>query len=280
MAGRLLIAGCGRLGNLLGAGWCSAGGSAWGIRRDTDRLADGINPVQWAMVDEPAPSLPEVDWLVYAASPAERSIEAYRKTYIDGPAAVLAALPTSPGGVILVSSTAVYGQNQGQLLDETAITEPRRFNGQLLLEAEQAVQGSAETVVIARCSGLYGPEPGRLVKKLRSGDPGSDSGGLTYSNRIHRQDAARALLWIMQQDRPEALYLLTDPKPTPRKRVYQWLAAELGLPDSTATAMDSSQAVSGKQLHPARLLGGGFEFLYPDFRAGYRAILSSPSSAI
>ena len=280
MALRVLIAGCGRLGNLLAAELIGQGCEVWGIRRQVESLAPGIHPIGWDIGGEPAPELPLVDWLVYAASPVERTPEAYQQTYVDGPAAVLDALPEPPAGLMFVSSTAVYGQDNGELVDESDETQPQRFNGRILLQAEQAVQGTARQVVITRCSGLYGPEPGRLVRKIAAGQMDSTPETAVYGNRIHRQDAARAMVWILQQDCPEPLYLLTDPNPARRQAVYRWLADYLDAPALQAPdGLDpGGNTARGKRLRPARLLAGGFEFIYPDYQAGYRAILSSSSS--
>lgn len=268
-----LIGGCGRLGNLLAAELMAAGHRVYGLRRDTRRLAPGIEPIGLDLnQDLPAStSLPDVDWLVYAAAPDQRSESAYRRTYIDAVARLGRLLPRPPRRMVFVSSTAVYGQCRGEWVDEDSTTEPTGFNGRILLQAEQAVAESFEHTVIARCSGLYGPGGGYMMKKLRAGEVSVQQQPPAYTNRIHRQDAARAIAHLLDLPQVADRYLLSDTDPAPRHEVYRWLADHIGAdaPAELCCAPDSDQ---GKRVDSSRLRHTGFTFRYPDFRSGYQDI--------
>ncbi|HKL54124.1 MAG TPA: NAD(P)H-binding protein, partial [Wenzhouxiangellaceae bacterium] len=113
---RLLIAGCGDLGNRLAArltGW-----EVHGLRRNVSKLAAGILPVS-ADLSEPS-TLGAVtgqwDAVIYTATPGERTPEGYRQAYVTGMQQLLKRVRA--GRLIMVSSTAVFGQDDGAWVDE------------------------------------------------------------------------------------------------------------------------------------------------------------------
>src|SRR5690606_24982960 len=91
--------------------------------------------------------------------------------------------------VLFASSTAVYGQDDGSWVDETSPTEPRRFTGRCLLEAEALLAGSGLGFSNVRFAGIYGPGRGRLLSQVLDGSAvfGSEP---HITNRIHRDDCA------------------------------------------------------------------------------------------
>ena len=74
----------------------------------------------------PALRLPAADLVLYLPSPDQRDEAAYRTLFIDGPAALLAALPRAPSRLVFVSSTAVYGDLGGGWADEDTPALPEK----------------------------------------------------------------------------------------------------------------------------------------------------------
>jgi nucleoside-diphosphate-sugar epimerase len=150
---RLLIAGCGDLGNRLAArldGW-----EVHGLRRNVSRLAAGIVPISADLSDPSTLGAAAGEWdaLIYTATPGERTPEGYRQAYVTGMQELLKRVRV--GRLIMVSSTAVFGQDDGSWVDEASATEPQRFNGEILLEAERVAADVGGIVI--RFSGIYGP---------------------------------------------------------------------------------------------------------------------------
>lgn len=262
----LLIAGCGDLGNRLAGrltGW-----QAHGLRRNVSRLAAGIVPVRADLSDPSTLDPVAGDWdaVIYTATPGERTPEGYRQAYVSGMRALLERVRA--GRLIMVSSTAVYGQDDGSRVDEDAPTEPQRFNGEILLEAEHVAADAGGTVV--RLSGIYGPGREYLIRSLRSGPVECRREPPIWTNRIHSEDCAAALAHLLEIERPEALYLASDACPAPRWEVLRWLAERLGAPGPIEAPDDAGQ---GKRIDATRLFESGFALQYPDYRAGYEALL-------
>lgn len=263
---RLLIAGCGDLGNRLPgvlAGW-----QVHGLRRNVARLAPGIAPLR-ADLSDPA-TLDEAagfwDGVVHTATPGARTPEGYRQAYVDGLRNLIERIETPR--LVMVSSTAVYGQDRGEWVDETSTTVPARFNGEILLEAERLAREAGGVVV--RFSGIYGPGREYLIDKVRSGPVGCRREPPVWTNRIHADDCAAALAHLLELDEPDAVYVASDACPAPRWDVLEWLAERLGAPGPFEQEDSAGQ---GKRVCADRLAATGFALRYPDYRAGYEEVL-------
>lgn len=263
---RLLIAGCGDLGNRIPPmlqGW-----QVCGLRRNVARLGPDIVPFG-ADLSDPA-SLDEVagfwDAVIYTATPAARTPEGYRQAYVDGLRNLTDRIETPR--LVMVSSTAVYGQDEGEWVAEDTPPAPKRFNGEILLEAENLAHAAGGIVV--RFSGIYGPGREHLMRKVKDGPVACRREPPIWTNRIHADDCATALAHLVELDAPERLYVASDVQPAPRWDVLAWLAERLAAPGPIERQDGAGQ---GKRVCADRLLATGLELRYPDFRAGYGDIL-------
>jgi nucleoside-diphosphate-sugar epimerase len=265
-----LVAGCGDVGTRAGLLLAAAGWQVTGLRR-----AGALPPplaVLHADLTRPDTlrALPAVDTVLYLPTPDARSEAAYRAVFIDGPAALLAALPRPPARLVFVSSTAVHGDHGGAWVDEDTPPAPEGFNGAVLLEAEQRLLAGPVRTVVARLAGIYGPGREWLLRRVREGAPCRAD---LWTNRIHADDAARMLVHLAGLPDPYPVYLGVDDEPALECAVLGWLAARLGLPAPPAHAeARGALAVGNRRLRNARLKASGFVFGYPDFRAGYAGL--------
>ena len=130
-----------------------------------------------------------------------------RTVYVDGLQNVLDALPRTVARFVYASSTGVYGQVDGEWVDEDSPTCPHHESGKVCLEAEERVRDWAKThdgsapAIILRFAGLYGP--GRVVRRSMvergepiPGDPDK------FLNLIHIDDAAGAAAAASRPARP------------------------------------------------------------------------------
>lgn len=267
---RLLIAGCGDLGIRLAAHLNSPDWSVHGLRRNVDALPATIEPVAADLLDPVSLEAVAGSWdaIVYQATPDEYSEDGYRRAYVDGLANLLEHVGCRR--LIFVSSTAVYGHDGGEWVDETSPTEPARFNGRILLEAEARALDAAASTSVVRFAGIYGPGRDYLLRKLRRGDARCRRHPPQWTNRIHVDDCAAAIAHLIALERPRSIYCASDGHPAARCEVLDWLARRLGVPgpghDDAATGM-------GKRVANARLCATGFEFRHPDYRSGYEEML-------
>ena len=264
---RCLIAGCGDVGTRLGLRLAAAGVEVHALTR----RSVPPEPLRGHHVDLTSPQSswprhPEFDSLVYLPAPARRDEASYRGLYIDGPARLLDALPTAPRRILFVSSTAVYGEDDGGWVDEDTPPQPRTWNGQILLEAEQRLRERIPGLIVVRFAGLYGPGREALLSRVRAGRAGATG---HWTNRIHVDDAAAALHHVLDLAAPASVYLGADGHPAAEAAVMQWLASRLGL----AAVEPTAGPPSGRRIGAARLAASGFAWAWPDYRAGYGGLL-------
>lgn len=230
-----LIIGCGYLGRRVALLWLAQGHHIWATTRSHDQAREfetqGIQPVLADILDREAlRALPAVDTVLFCVGLDRSSGKTMREVYVEGLRNVLEILPP-PGRFIYVSSTSVYGQRDGEFIDESAATEPEEESGQIVLEAEQTLaQKSLPGVVVLRFAGIYGP--GRLLRRkaIECNEP-IVADADKWLNLIHVDDGAAAILAADEfAPRPIALYNVCDDQPLRRRDFYIRLAQLLGAP--------------------------------------------------
>lgn len=270
----VLIAGCGDVGNVLAVSLLQDGHVVYGLKRDTSTLPAGVLPIQadltkpWTLTNLPA----DIDSLVFLPTPASRDQAGYEAIFIQGWENLWAGLKRPPARTVMVSSTAVYGESNGGMVNEETSPEPTGFNGKVLLKMEQLAASCTENLVVVRISGIYGPGRERLIRLAVSEGFEVQQSPAFYTNRIHRDDAAAALKHLLLLDKPQALYIASDDQPAPRYDVVKWLAEAQG--ETAPKGLTDEGAKCGKRVSNQRLRDSGFKLSYPDYRVGYGAVLN------
>lgn len=277
---RVLIAGCGDVGTALGLALLAKDHEVYGLRRNVAKLPGGIKPVAADLTDPTSlTSLPTVEIVFYTAAAGGGDEAAYRNAYMVGVANLEKALLDAGQKIerlIMIGSTSVYGQSDGEWVDETSPTEPSSFRGRILLEGERLVKKGPFPGIVARFSGIYGPGRYRMFRAVAAGAAVDDSRGLQYSNRIHRDDGVRALMHLMTVANFEDTYLITDGEAPTQQEVVDFLRQLLQehsigiMPDGTTLPNRGGN----KRCSNARLLASGFSPRYPNYRDGYRDLIN------
>lgn len=277
----VLLAGCGDLGTEAGLRFAAAGHRVVGWRRSPEKLPAAIEGVAADLSTAELPLIPVDTTAVVIAIAADSPTEAaYRAAYLEGVSHVLDALErdgASPQRVLFLSSTAVYGDAAGGWVDEGTTPAPCGFSGRILREAEELLlsrlRGTGSAPVLLRLGGIYGPGRTRLIDQVRSGaavvpdEP-------RYTNRIHRNDAAAAIVHLCTiPSMPAPVYIGVDNDPADLGDVLRFLASELGCPEPLVGPAGEARG-GNKRCSNALLRSTGFEFAYPSFRDGYRDILA------
>jgi nucleoside-diphosphate-sugar epimerase len=273
---RVFIAGAGYVG-LVAAGLLARAGHGVAIGRRSPRDEPGSFAMDVLRPQTYPAALREADCVVYCVSADAFTEEAYRAAYVEGLSRVAgAAVQAGARRVIFVSSTGVYGQDDGSVVDESSPAIPRGFSGRTILEGEALLEALPVETATIRFSGIYGPGRDRLVRMVRSGAPVSAKSRAAITNRIHRDDCARALVHLVERPAVQPLYLGSDEAPAPMGEILDWIAGRLGLPPPPVgdDSPDVLQRGGNKRISSARLRGEGFRFLHPTYREGFAAILS------
>jgi nucleoside-diphosphate-sugar epimerase len=258
------------------------GHEVWGLRRQVARLPEDVNPVRGDLrtlsAGDPLPR--KLDWIYYTAAAPERTEQAYRESYLEGLVNLVKALRERgerPRRLFFTSSTGVYGQNRGEWVDEHSPTEPTRFTGKVMLEAETFLRSTGFASTSVRFGGIYGPGRGMLLRQARDSQS-VVSKPIHYTNRIHRDDCAATLLHLMSVPEPLPIYVAVDDHPAPRHEVLSWLVKEMGRPELELLE-EEGQARTGKRCSNRLLKETGFRFRYPTYKEGYRDLVDSVKSA-
>lgn len=273
---RVLIAGCGDLGERVARRLLARGEAVWALRRHPPAQTDG--GITWIAADLTNPAslgvLPAgLTQLVYTPTPDARDQAAYRAVFLDGLAHLLAA-PAMAGveRALFVSSSAVYGDHDGGEVTEATPPAPAGFNGEVLVQAERLLAERARGALVLRLAGLYGPGRLQLIQRLRRGEVTAPRRHPVWGNRIHVDDAAAAIAHLLALGEPAPLYLGVDDTPLPLHVLYDALAEMAGAPSPVEGG--PPRGIGSKRLSNARLRATGWAPVWPDARVGYAALLA------
>lgn len=271
---KILIAGCGDLGSGLATELVAQGHVVTGIRRTKNDFPNGVMGITGDLVEMSDDTLPDADVVFLIMTPNGRNEEAYRAAYFDTAQVLIRRYKdiAKQPKVFFVSSTSVYGQSQGEWIDETTPAQPATATAKVLVETEQSLAAAFSNVAV-RCSGIYGSGRYRLLETVLSG---KDWGDNSWTNRIHRDDVVSALVLLANcalsnTTLPEHV-IVTDQTPVSMWEVKLWLA----------TCLDANVAVSGgegfvptsgKRIQGQYLLSQGWRMQYPSYVAGYHELL-------
>ena len=253
--GKLLIFGCGFLGMRVAKSWLAGGGTVSAITRPSSAgsplppgegpgvrvppkpgqlQALGITPIvadlmhseelRKALANQP------IDRVLYCVGYDRNSPVSKESLYIDGLTSAIEALGGRAQRFVYVSSSSVYGQDDGSWVDEDSPTEPDSDGGRTCLRAEQRVRERLPNATILRMSGLYGPE--RLLVRLDQLRAGEPIGGNpeAWLNLIHGEDAATACVAALTAPSAGPVYLVSDDQPLRRRDYFEALARRIGAP--------------------------------------------------
>lgn len=272
------IAGLGYSGQAIARELLAAGFRVSGLNRSGISPVPGVD-LRAADVLQPGTlvplrHLPPVDWMVCALSgTGTRDPVAYRSLYVDGPASAADALPWSgPRRVLFLGSTGVFGDTQGDWVDESTPPDPAHRAGEVQCEAEAALAAVTDTACILRLSGLYGPGRVRLIRQALRRRPYLKPD--IWSNQVHRDDVAGAVRFVLTQPTPPPpLLLLSDPAPALRREIFDWVRHTLQAPDGWYDEDHPHRAQTdrgNKRVSSRRIQALGYTFRVPDYRAGLR----------
>jgi nucleoside-diphosphate-sugar epimerase len=274
----LLVVGCGYLGKRVAALWRAQGHRVFATTRGrAEELRGlGLEPVVCDLVSGAGlQGLPRAEAVAYCVGFDRGPGVTMRDVYVRGLENVLGCLPP-PGRLVYVSSTGVYGQRDGEEVDEGAATEPAEESGRVVLEAEGLLRRHLPGAVVLRFAGLYGP--GRLLRRqaVEAGEPlvGDPE---KWLNLIHVEDGAAAVAAAAGRAGPGAVLNVCDDRPVRRGEFYAELARLLGappprfVPPAPGAPLPPHERANRRILN-RRLRGElGLALRYPSYVEGLRA---------
>jgi nucleoside-diphosphate-sugar epimerase len=277
---KILIIGCGSIGTQLAHNLAAKGHDVTGLKRNPPKL--DVGEVNYFTADiSLAYQLEELpldfEFIFFIVSPDGRNKESYQAIYEIGLTNLIDRFVkegASPNW-IFISSTSVYGQSEGEWVDEESIAQPDNITSQYIRQAEQQLMDLNPQNIVVRFSGIYGPGREYLLRMAKQQsviqkDPPY------YTNRIHQQDCIGVLIFLLEQSLAgvtlEQCYLASDDNPATMWDVMSWLTEHLSCKPPEAKVNDK-EVVMNKRCNNQRLKTLGYHFQYPDFKAGYLELI-------
>jgi nucleoside-diphosphate-sugar epimerase len=269
---RVLIAGCGYVGGAAAnafhqQGWQVEGWTA--TAESAAKLSDRPYPVRAVDVtDRSAVSAASAEFnvVIHCVSSRGGDEEQYRKLYLDGAKNLLRAFPRAT--LLFTSSTSVYAQTDGSVVDEGTPAEPRHEKGKILRETEKLVL--AADGIVVRLGGIHGPHRSFFLSRLLEGRTPA-KGNDRLINQIHRDDIVSALLLLADRRaecRGEIFNVVAD-EPVKASAAYEWLGTQVKMPlvSDAADAGQRKRGDSNKQVSNRKLRALGWTPRYPTFES-------------
>jgi dTDP-4-dehydrorhamnose reductase len=195
----------------------------------------------------------------------------------------LAAL-NQPLRIIYLSTIGVYGDRQGEWVDEEQEPAPKSDRSTARLHAEKAWSALArdprKTLHILRLAGIYGPERNAL-EGLRRGTAHRIVKPDQVFNRIHVADISTAIAALLSYDGGSEIWNLSDDEPAPPQDVVTYAASLMGIeppPEedieaATLSPMGRSFYAENKRASNRKLKEKlGLTLAFPTYREGLAAL--------
>jgi uncharacterized protein (TIGR01777 family) len=202
---------------------------------------------------------------------------------------LIAAIPQDrPFKLLSASAVGYYGDAGERVLNETA-PPGRDFLARMARDWEtQALtaEGGRTRVALMRFGMVLGVGGGaleELIKALQRRVGAVIGRGRQWVSWIHQEDVARAVLFLLENDRLDGPFNLASPEPRRQGDVVRSLASQLGcrvgLPTPAravrvATGGFADALLASQRMNPEALLAAGFEFRYSDLDEAFAEILS------
>lgn len=185
-----------------------------------------------------------------------------------------------------LSSTSVYGDHQGDWVDETTAPHQLGAQGILRFSAEQQwvalAQEHKQSLTVFRLAGIYGPQR-NVLARLKAGKTETVVKEGQFFSRIHVVDIVAAIVAAMQHPQPGVtIYNVADDEPTPSDVVDQYAATLLHLPplkeiayeQASLSAMAQEFYSHNKRVSNLKLKTElNLKLTYPTYQEGLVALL-------
>jgi len=281
------IVGCGDIGLRVARRWRQRGHAVTACRRDSAQLArlaaaEGLATCALdldAANTDPAPPLAGRLVYYFVPPPAEGSTDPRMGRFVSLLEDSLAR-GAPPRRVVLLSTSGVYGDQGGRLVDEDTPPRPGTDRGRRRLDGETRLRDFGRrhgvAVLTLRVGGIYDRE--RLpLARIRRGTPLLHEHLAPHTNRIHADDLATVCVAAGEKGGADSIYNVSDGQDSNMTAYFFTIADCLGLPRPPTVDWQEAEARLSpgmlSYLHESRRLDTrrmreelGVELAWPDLR--------------
>lgn len=281
----IAIIGCGHIGKLLAQQLLKINISVTGYVSSESSQSECINrniSCEIIDLDKPLESIELTGQCLIYLAPPPRSGK--KDTRI--PNLLNAIAKQAPEKFVLISTTGVYGNCQGEWIDESAPLRPNADRAFRRVDAEQQVQKFCQRLkiplVILRVPGIYGP--GKIpLARIKSGQAIVNKQDSPFTNRIHADDLVNICEQALLDTEITGIYNATDGNPGTMYDYFVGIASVMDLPAPPAISLAEAQKklsagmmsymAESRRINNKKLLRDfGIVLQYPDLQAGLKHI--------
>ena len=187
--------------------------------------------------------------VLHCAPPPNRGARDTRTAHLI---AALAKGKSLPQQLVYISTSGVYGDCEGALVNETRPQRPQTARAQRRVDAERQLREwgrrSRVRVSILRAPGIYSEQ--RLpLARLQAGTPVLNAEEDAYTNHIHADDLARMAVAALRFGHPGRAYNASDDSLLKMGEYFDLVADRFGLPrPPRVSRAEASRRIAPNQL--------------------------------
>ena len=264
------IIGCGYVGTAVARYWSQMGLVVTATTTTEERVADLEAVATRVLVvkgdDEAALQSAMQNQDTLLLSVGARNADVYEATYLRTAQTLVKVLEqvSSVQQVIYTGSYAVYGDRQGEWVDEESPLSPASRNGEILAETEQVLLSARNLKsCILRLGGIYGPGRelvkifGRLAGTTQPGD------GKDRTNWVHLDDIV-AVVEFARRHKLQGIYNLVNEVPLTKRELFDRVCERHNLPQVTWNPSEQKVRPYNARVSNQKLLAAGYKFVHPE----------------
>lgn len=274
----LTIIGCGYVGTAVARYWQQKPGQLVTVTTTRKERVAELEEVATQVVVMKGNDTADVESLVQnqdvifvsVAPISNRQVDAdiYEKTYIPTAKNLVTALrdASSLKQLIYISSCSVYGNTNGEWVNENSPVAPADQHGEVMVQAERILlQASSEKlkVCILRSGGIYGPERelakrfGKLAGKTLPGT------GDSFINWVHLDDIVSAVDFV-RENQCQGIYNLVDDTKLTLRELGDRVCDRHSLSKISWDATQPSLRDTNIRVENKKIKVVGYQFIHPD----------------
>lgn len=206
----------------------------------------------------------QCEGMVICVAPSKE--DDYERAYLQTALYVQEALQerSFPLYLLYTSSTSIYGEHQGNWVDETSLCLNQKPQGQILKKTEDiylSLSSQYIKVCVLRLAGIYGPQ--RSIEKRALSFSGKPLLGHPHSptNHVHLEDITGAISFCFDR-RCEGVYNLANDDHRTRHELYSTICARNHVP-LPLDEVDNSRSLSNCKVSNQKIRRLNFSFKHP-----------------
>lgn len=269
MTHAITILGCGYVGKAIAHHWQQAGFTITATTTRPERLPElkAVSDRAVVLRGDNAATLRDLlqDQHTLLVAVGAKGMD-YKTTYLQTAQTLAYVLPkTSVQQVIYTSTYSVYGNQQGEWVDETMTLHPTAERTQILHHTEQTIlQLPTARACVFRLGGIYGP--GRELAKIYGRMAGQTRAGAgqEWANWIHLDDIVGAIAFAQAQGL-SGIYNLVQDEIIPVRDLVQQVCDRHNLAPVQWDTSQPSTRPTNVRCKTQKLKAAGYTFTHPTF---------------